>query len=217
LILPADAAWNEGSGPAVVPPAAQPAPVSPEAVTEAARVLRSGESTLLLVTGRALCQERLDLAGRIAAKTGARLIAQGSNARTQRGRGRGFVKPVPSVVDQAVKVLAGLNHLIFVLLSPPDAVGHVLARPEEDLIGALEALADALGPGAGQRRSAAAGGRGCHYFREPGRLAGIIAGAGHCRHGALKPVEASAAHSSLILTRRAAPLPLGDPGWRSPR
>jgi hypothetical protein len=26
--------------------------------------------------------------------------------------------------------------------------------------------------------------------------------------GALKPVEASAAHSSLILTRRAAPLPL---------
>jgi kumamolisin len=38
------------------------------------------------VSGRALRQEGLDLAGRIAAKTGARLIAQGSNARTQRGR-----------------------------------------------------------------------------------------------------------------------------------
>ena len=88
LILPADTAWNEGSGPANVPPAAQPAPVSPEAVAEAARVLRSGEPCLLLVTGRALRQEGLDLAGRIAAKTGARLIAQGSNARTERGRGR---------------------------------------------------------------------------------------------------------------------------------
>ncbi len=161
LILPADTAWNEGSGPVEVPPAAPPAPVSPEAVAEVARVLRSGEPCLLLVTGRALRQEGLDLAGRIAAKTGARLIAQGSNARTQRGRGRVFVERVPYVVDQAVKVLAGLKHIILVgskmpvaffaypdkpsLLSPPDAVGHVLARPEEDLIGALAALADELG------------------------------------------------------------------------
>jgi acetolactate synthase-1/2/3 large subunit len=68
---------------------------------------------------------------------------------------------VPYVVDQAVKVLAGLKHIILVgskmpvaffaypdkpsLLSPPDAVGHVLARPDEDLIGALAALADELG------------------------------------------------------------------------
>ena len=123
--------------------------------------MRSGEPTLLLVTGRALRQEGLELAGRIAAKTGARLIAQGSNARTQRGRGRVFVERVPYVVDQAVKVLAGLKHIILVgskmpvaffaypdkpsLLSPPDAVGHVLARPEEDLIGALEVLADEVG------------------------------------------------------------------------
>jgi acetolactate synthase I/II/III large subunit len=68
---------------------------------------------------------------------------------------------VPYVVDQAVKVLAGLKHIILVgskmpvaffaypdkpsLLSAPNAVGHVLARPEEDLIGALAALADELG------------------------------------------------------------------------
>jgi len=156
-----DTAWNEGSGPAEVPPAAAPGRVSYEMVAEAARVLRSGEPALLLVTGRALRQEGLDLAGRIAAKTGARLIAQGSNARTQRGRGRVFVERVPYVVDQAVKVLAGLKHIILVgskmpvaffaypdkpsLLSPPEAVGHVLARPEEDLIGALAALADELG------------------------------------------------------------------------
>jgi len=69
-----------------------------------------------------------------------------------------FVERVPNVVDQAVKVLAGLKHIILIgskmppaffaypdkpsLLSPPDTVGHVLARPDEDLIGALEALVD---------------------------------------------------------------------------
>src|ERR1700746_2000283 len=88
LILPADTAWNEGSGPAAVSPAPEPVQVFPEAVAEAAQVLRSGEPCLLLVTGRALRQEGLDLAGRIAAKTGARLIAQGSNEPTHGGGGR---------------------------------------------------------------------------------------------------------------------------------
>jgi acetolactate synthase I/II/III large subunit len=161
LILPADTAWNEGSGPAPVPPVPPPAAVSPDAVAEAARVLRSGEPTLLLLTGRALREEGLDLAGRIAVKTGAKLMAQGSNARTQRGRGRVFVERVPYVVDQAVKVLSGLKHIVLVgakmpvaffaypdkpsMLSPSDCRGHVLARPEEDAIGALAALADELG------------------------------------------------------------------------
>jgi acetolactate synthase-1/2/3 large subunit len=161
LILPADTAWNEGSGPVPVPPPAAPAEVSHEAVAGAARILRSGEPALLLLTGRALRAEGLDLAGRIALKTGAKLMAQGSNARTQRGRGRVFVERIPYVVDQAVKVLSGLKHIVLVaakmpvaffaypdkpsLLSPPDCRGHVLARPEEDAIGALAALADELG------------------------------------------------------------------------
>jgi acetolactate synthase I/II/III large subunit len=161
LILPADTAWNEGSGPAPVPPPAPPAAVAPERITEVACVLRSREPALLLLTGRALREEGLALAGRIAAKTGARLMAQGSNARTQRGRGRVFVERVPYVVDQAVKVLSGLKHIILVgakmpvaffaypdkpsLLSPPDCQGHLLARLDEDAIGALAALADELG------------------------------------------------------------------------
>src|SRR5580700_2074155 len=52
LILPADTAWNEGSGPAEVAPPAAPKPVSRDAVAEAARALRSGEPCLILVTGR---------------------------------------------------------------------------------------------------------------------------------------------------------------------
>src|SRR5262245_34945678 len=88
LILPADTAWNEGSGPANVPPPARPTPPSADAVEEAARVLRSGEPTLMLLTGRAVREDGLALAGKIAEKTGTRLVAQGFNARTQRGRGR---------------------------------------------------------------------------------------------------------------------------------
>src|SRR5260370_3370373 len=82
LILPADTAWNEGSGPAAVPPPLQPAAPALEAVVEAARVLRSGEPTLILLTGRALREDGLALAGQIAAQTRARLIAQGANRRT---------------------------------------------------------------------------------------------------------------------------------------
>jgi acetolactate synthase I/II/III large subunit len=161
LILPADTAWNDGSGP--VPVAQPPVRKAPpaDAVTEAAKVLRTGEPTLILVTGRAVREDGLALAGKIAAKTGARIIAQGSNARTQRGRGRVSVERVPYVVDQATRVLAGLKHVILVgakmpvaffaypdkpsVLTPPDCVGHVLTKPDEDPIAALEALAEEVG------------------------------------------------------------------------
>src|SRR5580692_11573784 len=59
LILPADTAWNEGSGPVPVPDSPKPGVVAPEAIAEAARVLRSGEPTMLLLTGRALREDGL--------------------------------------------------------------------------------------------------------------------------------------------------------------
>src|SRR5207302_3225591 len=143
LILPADTAWNDGSGPMAVPPAEPPAAPSREAVAEAARVLRSGEPTLILLTGRAVRADGLELAGKIAQKCNARLMAQGSNARTQRGRGRVSVERIPYVVDQALKLLDGLKHVILVgakmpvaffaypnkpsRLFPEGCEGHVLA------------------------------------------------------------------------------------------
>jgi acetolactate synthase-1/2/3 large subunit len=161
LILPADTAWNEGSGPVAVAPPAVRRPPSADAVAKAAKILRSGEPALILLTGRAVREDGLALAGKIAAACGARLIAQGSNARTQRGRGRVSVERIPYVVDQATKVLAGLRHVILVgakmpvaffaypdkpsVLTPEGCQGHVLARPDEDPIAALEALAEEVG------------------------------------------------------------------------
>ena len=127
----------------------------------AARVLRSRQPTLILLSGRAVREQGLALAGQIAAKTGARLIAQFTSARTQRGRGRVSVERIPYVVDQALRVLAGLKHIILVgsnmpvaffaypdkpsKLYPDDCQEHVLARPDEDQIAALEMLCEAVG------------------------------------------------------------------------
>jgi acetolactate synthase-1/2/3 large subunit len=176
LILPSDTCWNPGG--AVAKPL--PVPVRPLAqpkdIEEVARVLRSGAKVLLLLGGDALRAGPLADAHRIAAATGARLLAQGTNSRVERGRGRHPIDRVPYPVDQAVTLLAGIEHLVLIgagkptaffaypgkpgLLYPPDATVHVLARPEHDLAQALAALADTLGappvpPPSYERRDAA--------------------------------------------------------------
>ncbi len=161
LILPADTAWNEAEGPASPLPVAAPAKVSQEAVDEAAKALRSGEKAVLLVSGKALRARGSEWVGRIAAKTGAAILAQSFNARSERGVGRVSIERIPYPVDPAVEVLAPFRQYVLVgakvpvaffaypgkpsLLAAEGAAMHVLARPEEDEIAALEALADAVG------------------------------------------------------------------------
>jgi acetolactate synthase I/II/III large subunit len=161
LILPADASWNEADGPAPLPPVEGRAPVAPEAISQAARVLRSGEPAVLFMGGDALREVGLMLAGRIAAKSGARLLAQTLNARVERGAGRVAIDFLPYPLDAALATLADVRHLVLVgseapvaffaypekpsVLSPPQCETHTLAAPGEDIVGALEALAEELG------------------------------------------------------------------------
>ena len=161
LILPGDTAWDEGTGPAKVPAIPERAKVSEDAVKEAARVLRSGEPTILLITGLALREKGLELAGRIVAKTGAKLLAQTFNRRMERGAGRVSVDRIPYPVEQAVDVLKDAKHIVLVgskipvaffaypdkpsLLAPKDTQFTTLSLPEEDSVHALEWLADELG------------------------------------------------------------------------
>ncbi len=161
LILPADTAWNESDGPAPLPavPGRNAANVS--AVSETARLLRSGENCALLLAGRALREDALHAAGRIAKATGARLMCPMSNARLQRGAGRVMVERVPYPVDLALAMLADVRHIILVgskapvaffaypdkpsVLTPDGCRAHTMAGPGDDLLGALEGLADELG------------------------------------------------------------------------
>jgi acetolactate synthase-1/2/3 large subunit len=180
LILPSDTSWDEGGVVAEALPHLPTPSAAPGQIEDAATVLRrGGNGVVLLLGGVALHEAGLALAHRIAAATGCRVVAQGSNARMARGQGRLPVERIPYVVDAAVKFLEGTTHLILAGSRKPvtffaypnkvqspvprDAEIHVLARPEQDIVEALARLADALGcpkvapPDNGERPRAASG------------------------------------------------------------
>ena len=161
LILPADTAWGEGGPIASIPAIASRTPVDDANIAEAAEALRSGRPTLLLLGDRALRSQALDCAAGIAEATGARLLAETSNARVERGAGRAPIARLPYPVDAALAALAEVEHLILVgarapvaffaypgkpsELAPPACRIHTLAAPQDDQLDALIRLADAVG------------------------------------------------------------------------
>ena len=165
LILHADAAWTDLPGvPRIeIAPASAPAAPDPARIDAAAAALRSGRPTVLLLTGRALRAGALDLASRIAQATGARLLAQQSNARVERGAGRVPIDRVPYVVAPALACFAGVAHVVLIgakapvaffaypgqpsSMLPPGCEAIEAARPDEDLDATLAQLADRLAIG----------------------------------------------------------------------
>lgn len=161
LILPGDTAWNEGSGPVPVPAIPRRALVSEDAVRRAAQVLAQGPGAMLMLSGAGVHARGLALAGAIAQKTGARLMAQGSNARLQRGVGRVAVNRVPYPVPQALNVLKDVQRMILVgakapvaffgypnhpsILTPEGCAISTLSTIDDDIVDALERLADLVG------------------------------------------------------------------------
>ena len=162
LIVPGDAAWNEGGQPVTAPPPrVRPGPVPEERITAIAALLRSGAPCLLFMTGAALSEAGLAAAGRIAASTGAVPLAQMSNARLERGAGRVPIDRLRYPVDQALDQLGRFRHVVLIgtrepvaffaypgkpsRLAPEGAAVHRLAGPEDDLVGALEQLAERVG------------------------------------------------------------------------
>ncbi len=161
LVLPADCAWNEGAQPAVALAPAKRVAAAPETIRDIARVLRTGEPALLLLASEALGEAGLRAAQRVAHASGARLRTPTQVPRMARGRGRVAVDRIPYVVDAALEVLEGTKHLILAgakapvgffaypgkpsMLWPRDCTVHLLARVEQDVVAALDALADELG------------------------------------------------------------------------
>src|SRR6266566_1706537 len=156
LILPSDVSWGEPGEEAPALPVTPAAKVTNETIAESARVLRSHEPTVLLVSGAALLPENLPIAYRIATATGVRLMAPTFNARIARGRGRPPLEIVPYPVDESVALLKGTKHLVVAgtgapvaffaypgkpgIVSPKDTELHVLARTDEDVPDALARL-----------------------------------------------------------------------------
>jgi len=162
LVLPADTAWTDTeAGPAVdfaPAPATMP---SARKFAEAVRALRSGERTILLLSGRALRAAPLEDASRIAVATGASLLAQYANGRIERGTGRVAISRTPAPVDQGLATFREARHVILVgakipaalfgypgkpdWLLPPEANLIELTSETDDLDATLEELAASVG------------------------------------------------------------------------
>jgi len=165
LILPADVSWGDGASVATATRTPAPAAVEADAVETAAKALHSGEQCALLVGGTVLRRRGLEAAARVAAATGAKLLAETFPARLERGSGIPEVERLGYLAEFMQFQLGGLRHLVVVDAKAPvsffaypgkpsDLVPdgcdvHVLASAGQDAVAALEALAEALDAPAG--------------------------------------------------------------------
>jgi acetolactate synthase I/II/III large subunit len=160
LILPADTAWSEADRPAPSLPRPQIASADAKAVDQAASALRTGKNAAILLRDSALKERGLKTAGRIRAKTGARILSDTLAPRVQRGAGRVLTEPIPYFPEDIIRFLEGVEYLILVGAKPPISFFAypgkaswpipegcrilVLSHAHEDGTAALDALADAL-------------------------------------------------------------------------
>jgi acetolactate synthase-1/2/3 large subunit len=160
LILPHDLQIAEGAAP--VAPLAPPAraAVSEAAVARAREAIERGDA-LLFLGNAALSEAGLRAAGRIAALRGVQLMSQMSNARAERGAGLPLFTRLPYFPERALAALAPYRTLVLAganapvtffgwpgyasSLVPEGTTVETLAGPDDDIVAALEALAEALG------------------------------------------------------------------------
>jgi acetolactate synthase-1/2/3 large subunit len=160
LVLPADMAWGEAAGPVPPLPVAPPRKVDTGVIDKIATALKSGKPSALLMRGRCLERAGVEAAGRIAAKTGVRLLHDYFTPRMTRGHGLPEIERIPYFAEDIVENLKGLEQIVLVGAPPPvtffaypgkpswvtpeGCALLTLAEPEEDAVGALEMLAGAL-------------------------------------------------------------------------
>ena len=195
LVLPADCAWNDAHQPVRPLPVAPPGAVDGAVIDRVAAALRNGKKTALLMRGRCLERAGVEGAGRIADATGARLFHDYFTPRMTRGDGLPEVERVPYFAEDIVKFLKGLEQIVLVGAPPPVTFFAypgkpswvtpegcellMLASPQEDSVGALAQLADALGA------------------RAPGRLVRRVT-LGMPQHGALDSFSMGAIIARLM-------------------
>lgn len=188
LIVPSDCQWNPADGPAAVSKIGAPVAVGSEAIGQSAALLgKHGAKAALFIGGQAMRSRGLKAAGRIAAKTGCRLICETFPARLERGGGLPAVEKLPYFPEQALELMAKVDAVVIAgapspvaffgypnvpsSLIPESCASTTLATPDQDVPGALKELAGAL------RRSARH--LSCAAIREEFRASDRCA---QCRH-----------------------------------
>jgi acetolactate synthase-1/2/3 large subunit len=163
LILPADVSWGDG-GAIAEPVAVRPRePVDADSVSAIGGVLRGGEPCALLIGGAACRETGLRAASAISTATRTRVLVETFPARLERGAGLPAIERLGYFAEQATAQLDGVRHLIVAGarspvsffaypgrpsdLVPEGAQVHTLADRAQDVVGALQALADLVAAG----------------------------------------------------------------------
>jgi len=160
LIVPHDCQMDAANGPVAVREIAPPPKVGDGAINQAVEALRRDEPKVLFLGGYALGERGLKAAARIAAATGCKLMCETFPARWERGAGTAVVERLPYFPEAAIAAISPYRSVVLAGSKPPVAFfGYpgapsyiispeqrtsMLAGPEEDVAGALEALAEAL-------------------------------------------------------------------------
>jgi acetolactate synthase-1/2/3 large subunit len=163
LIAPANHAWEEITETTRALPSMAPAQAvaGEAAILEAVVALSSGKRAALLLGGKALRADSLEIAGRIAKASGARVLSETFAARLQRGAGRFKAERLQYFSEHVSQQLAGLERLILVgtqapvsffaypgkesWLVPDGCEVHELASVDQDMQSALTRVAEELG------------------------------------------------------------------------
>ena len=161
LIVPSDCQWNDAGAIATPRVVAKPLQVADGTIARIATFLKSGKSVTLFLGGHALSEHGLKLAARIAASSGCSLMVETFAARIERGGGIPSPARLPYFPEQAIEALKNTGTLVLAgalepvaffgypklpsKLAPAECAVETLASLGEDVVGALEHLADAIG------------------------------------------------------------------------
>ncbi|MFC0113176.1 acetolactate synthase large subunit [Kibdelosporangium aridum] len=163
LILPADVSWGDGGVPAApLPPPVRPT-VAETTVQAIVDVLKSGESTVILLGNVGTRERAIRAANRISQATGVKLFAETFPTRIERGAGVPALERLGYLAEQVTWQLTDVRHLVLAGakspvsffaypgkasdLVPDNCKVHVLAEPADDITAALEAVAEVVAPG----------------------------------------------------------------------
>lgn len=161
LVVPSDISWSDGGVAAGRLPPAPARPFDMAKLRAASIILKEKKNVLLLLGDRALAHLPQQHAARIQAKTGCRVMAESINGLQARGHGRLPLERVPYPAAMAIETLKDVEHIICVGSrapvgffaypgmpshhAPAGATVTVLAQPGQDMVEALDALAQDIG------------------------------------------------------------------------
>ena len=161
LIVPHDCQIGPASGEAFERIPQGPESVEQSQTDRAIELLRSAGRALLFLGGEALRERGLKAAARISAGTGCKLMCETFPKRIERGAGMPPLPRLPYFPEPAIEslasfdsiILAGANEPVSFFGYPglssyfisPEQNKRTLASPHQDVVTALEYVADALG------------------------------------------------------------------------